>query len=876
MDPERFTDKASKGLINAQNVARDKSHGMLSVAHLAYALFQDPEGLSRRICIKCDVDPNSVVAELDKLLDKIPKQSPPPESLHTQGKLLEVLRVAQEIQKKQDDSHCTVDHILQALSQVDEIKNALNAAGLTNNKLTSTIKQLRGNRKVENRSAEDVYEALEKYGHDLLAQVKSGKIDPVIGRDEEIRRVIQILSRRTKNNPVLIGEPGTGKTAIVEGLAQRIVRGDVPNNLKCRLYTLDMGLLVAGAKFRGEFEERLNAVLDEVKKADGGIILFIDEIHLVLGAGKAEGSMDAANLLKPMLARGQLRCIGATTLSEYRQHVEKDAAFERRFQQVHVAEPTVAATITILRGIKERYETHHGVSISDGALVLAAQLSHRYISNRFLPDKAIDLIDEACASTRVQLDSQPEVIDTLERQKLQLLIEEKALQNEKDASSQARLNNVLSEIKKIDQQLEPLNQQYASQKKRIDEGQELAKKLELLKIKMEDLERVRDLERAADIKFNAIPELEKRIHQLKNESKKNHSENELLHERVDTMEILQVISRWTGIPLTKLSQGQKERILNLPKNLEKRVVGQPAAIEAVCDAVLRSRAGLSKAHKPTGTFLFLGPTGVGKTELAKALAGELFDNDKHMVRIDMSEYMEKHSVTRLIGAPPSYVGYEQGGQLTEAVRRRPYNVILFDEVEKAHRDVLNVLLQVLDDGRLTDGQGRTVDFSNAVIILTSNIGADIMLQNQDHMSESSVHDLVMNKVRGHFRPEFLNRLDDIVMLNPLQHDDLFSVIDKHLRLLQEDRFDERGIKFTVSDEAKQLILDQAYDPSYGARPLARYLERFIVTDLSIMLIKGELNDHDTVNIGVVNKQLKMTVTPGTKKRKIDKDAQSKL
>lgn len=870
MDPESFTDKAAKALVTAQSLAREHSHSMLMPVHLAMGLFDDPEGLARRICIKCELDPKNMITELEKLLEKVPKQTPPPENLYPTGKLLEILRVAKEIQKKQNDSHITVDHLLQACIKDADLKKAMLQAGLTEEKLVNAIKQVRGGKRVENKSAESAYEALTRYGHDLIQAAKEGKLDPVIGRDDEIRRVIQILSRRTKNNPVLIGEPGVGKTAIVEGLAQRIVRGDVPTNLKCKLFTLDMGLLVAGAKYRGEFEERLNAVLKEVKEAEGGIILFIDEVHLVLGAGKAEGAMDAANLLKPMLARGELRCIGATTLGEYRMHVEKDPAFERRFQQVFVGEPSVVATVSILRGLKDKYEAHHGVTIADSALVVAAQLSDRYISGRYLPDKAIDLVDEACASTRVQLDSQPEVIDKLERQKLQLQIEEKALELEKDAVSRERMEKVKKEISRIDEELKPLLTKYASQKKRLDEIQELNRKLETLRFKMADAERRHDLERVADLKYFAIPEIEKRIQQLR-EEEKNRSDESLLQERVGPEQIMEVVSRWTGIPVQRLSQGQRERILHLAETLHKRVIGQDEAVDAVADAVLRSRAGLSKKGKPTGSFLFLGPTGVGKTELAKALAGELFDDDKHIVRIDMSEYMEKHSMTRLVGAPPSYVGYEEGGQLTEAVRRRPYNVVLFDEVEKAHPDVLNLLLQVLDDGRLTDGQGRTVDFSNTVIILTSNLGSEYLINTTSTTMETA-KDKVMMRVRKHFRPEFLNRLDDIVVFKSLEEKELFKVIEKHIKLIEEDRFAERDIHFDIKDEAKRLVLQVAYDPVYGARPLARYLEKHIVTDLSIMLIKGDLHDHDTVHIGAEGNELKLTVTHSHKKRRVDKSS----
>jgi ATP-dependent Clp protease ATP-binding subunit ClpB len=709
------------------------------------------------------------------------------------------------------------------------------------------------------------FENLSKYGQDLVAMAKEGKFDPVVGRDDEIRRVIQVLSRRTKNNPVLIGEPGVGKTAIVEGLAQRIVRGDVPANLQSQLFTLDIGLLVAGAKYRGEFEERLTAVLKEVKEAEGGVILFIDEIHLVLGAGKAEGAMDAANLLKPMLARGELRCIGATTLGEYRKHVEKDPAFERRFQQVYVGEPSVEATISILRGIKEKYEAHHGVTIADSALVIAAQLSARYITNRYLPDKAIDLVDEACANVRVQLDSQPEIIDRLERQKLQLEIEEKALELEKDTASKDRIKKVKDEIQRIDEELKPLKLKYETEKTRLDEIAKLKEKLESLKLKMTDAEMKRDLALVADLKYYAIPELEKRIQQLTLEKNKRKDENALLQERVGPEQITEVVSRWTGIPVNRLSQTERDRLLHLRDALHKRVIGQDKAVDAVVEAVLRSRAGLSRRDKPTGSFLFLGPTGVGKTELAKALAGELFDDDKHIIRIDMSEYMERHSMTRLIGAPPSYVGYEEGGQLTEAVRRRPYNVVLFDEVEKAHTDVLNLLLQVLDDGRLTDGQGRTVDFSNVVVILTSNIGSEY-LAGVDTVNDE-VRERVMARVRQHFRPEFLNRLDDIITFSPLSKRELYKVIEKQLNLLEDERFEEKDIHLDIKDAAKALILREAYDPLYGARPLGRYLEKHVVTELGKMILRGQLEDHSVVTVDAENNKLVLNVSTNNKKTK---------
>lgn len=703
------------------------------------------------------------------------------------------------------------------------------------------------------------FEALNMYGHDLVEMAESGKLDPVIGRDEEIRRVIQVLSRRTKNNPVLIGEPGVGKTAIVEGLAQRIVRGDVPSSLQCRLFSLDMGALIAGAKFRGEFEERLKAVLAEVKAATSPrVILFIDEIHLVLGAGKADGAMDAANLLKPMLARGELRCIGATTLDEYQKHVEADAAFERRFQQVMVREPSVGDTISILRGLKEKYETHHGVPVADAALVVAAQLAARYITNRFLPDKAIDLVDEACASTRVQLDSQPEAIDALERRRLQLEIEETALAKEKDAMSKERRKKVQEEIESVRSALVPLKAQYEKERERIKETQTLQKKLEDLRQKVMDGERRRDLAQVADLKYYAIPEVEKRLQQLQAEAVKytmeHPEEKQLLSNVVTPDKIMEIVSRWTGVPVAKLNQGQKERLLTLADRLHSRVVGQDEAVRAVAEAVLRSRAGLSRQNQPYGSFLFLGPTGVGKTELAKALAFELFDSEKYIVRLDMSEYMEQHSVARLIGAPPGYIGHDEGGQLTEAVRRQPYNVILLDEIEKAHPQVLNILLQVLDDGRLTDSKGRTVDFSNTVVILTSNVGSDILQehfqQSQSPVISEECRSDVMKQLRRLFRPEFLNRLDEILMFHPLGVQHIAKITEVQLKYIQ-NRLMQQQITLKPSKASIDWIGKVAYDPVMGARPLRRYLEHKIVTPLSKMVISGQLEPQSVVEMDIV-------------------------
>ena len=825
----------------------------MSPLHLAAALFADEGGFGRQLCNKAKIDPQLVERQLQKQMVRLPVQDPAPDTISPTSSFVGTLSKAEAVMRKQNDSHVAIDHLLVALIEDRQVADALKEAGLTKDVIETAVKSLRAGHKVDSRSSDQTYDALSKYGIDLVELARSGKLDPVIGRDDEIRRVVRVLARRTKNNPVLIGEPGVGKTAIVEGLAQRILKGDVPNSLNCRLFSLDMGALVAGAKYRGEFEERLKAVLNEIKQSEEGIIVFIDEIHLVLGAGKGEGSMDAANLLKPMLARGELRCIGATTLDEYREHIEKDPAFERRFQQVYVNEPSVTDTISILRGLKQRYETHHGVRIADAALVIAAQLSDRYITNRFLPDKAIDLVDEACASTRVQLDSQPEQIDVLERRRLQLEIEAAALAKEKDVASTQRLQKVREEMAKIEEELKPLRMRYENERGRIEEVRTLSKKLEELRTKVVDAERRRDITQVADLKYYAIPEIENRIKQIQEETKQMAAqipdEEKLLSETVGVEQITEVVARWTGIPVTRLNQSQTDKLLRLSDNLHRRVVGQEEAVDAVADAILRSRAGLSRTNQPYGSFLFLGSTGVGKTELAKALAAELFDDDKHIIRIDMSEYMEQHSVSRLIGSPPGYVGHEEGGYLTEAIRRRPYNVVLFDEVEKAHPQVLNILLQVLDDGRLTDGKGRTVDFSNTVIIMTSNIGSEFLLEGvQDGKVTEQARAMVNAALRSHFRPEFLNRLDDIVTFHPLSSDNIKSIVRIQLQQVQKRLVDQRDIHLSFDDTAVELISQVAYDPVFGARPLRRYLEKKLVTQLSKLLISGQVQDHSNVTV----------------------------
>eukprot|EP00204_Picochlorum_oklahomense_P001692 CAMPEP_0118798354 /NCGR_PEP_ID=MMETSP1161-20130426/756_1 /TAXON_ID=249345 /ORGANISM="Picochlorum oklahomensis, Strain CCMP2329" /LENGTH=900 /DNA_ID=CAMNT_0006725745 /DNA_START=45 /DNA_END=2744 /DNA_ORIENTATION=+ len=855
MDPNKLTQKTAEVVNNARDLALEEQHQELHPVHVAIVMVEDPEGIAKHAILKQGGDAayKSLMRLLRKRLVVLPKMEPAPTDVYLGNDLKKVFQAANKMMKKKEDSFMGVDVLFLALMEASkDVAKAMEEAGLGRGQVASAIETTRGAHRVNSASADDQFDALTKYGTDLTA--RAAELDPVIGRDEEIRRVIRVLCRRTKNNPVLIGEPGVGKTAIVEGLAQRIVKNDVPNTLQnVRLIALDIGALIAGAKYRGEFEERLKAVIKEVQEAQGGVIMFIDEMHLILGAGKTDGAMDAANLLKPMLARGELRMIGATTLEEYREHVEKDAAFERRFQQVLVGEPSVQDTVQILRGLKERYASHHGVQISDKALVVAAELSDRYITNRFLPDKAIDLVDEACSNLQVQLESKPEQIDVLERQMIRLQVEEKALEKEKDKVSQERVAEVRKEIGQIQDALKPLQIRYESEKGRLDEIKALQKKKEELQIRLEQAENRMDLAMVADIRYGALAEVSEAL--AKRQAEVQEADH-MLSEMVGPEDVATVVAKWTGIPVNKLQETDKERLMHLEDFLHQRVIGQNDAVRAVSDAVLRSRAGLGSRARGS-SFLFLGPTGVGKTELAKALAAMLFDSEKQLVRIDMSEYMEKHSVSRMIGAPPGYIGHEEGGQLTEAVRRRPYSVVLFDEVEKAHPDVMNLLLGVLDDGRLTDSKGRTVSFANTIIIMTSNLGSKILL---DEGNSASAKEAVLSVVRQNFRPEFLNRLDEMVIFDPLGPEQLREVARLQTIELNQ-RLVERSITLSMTDKALDYAAKESYDHLYGARPLRRWLEHNIITALSRMIISGELPDDSKVTVDRNESGLTFSVRP---------------
>ncbi len=855
MNMEKFTKRSLEAIRDAQQVAIEHQNMQIDQQHLLYALTAQQEGLIPQLFTALNIEPQRVLSACEREIERIPKVSGPgrdPEKVYISQSVDAALNEAEKQAEHMKDEYVSVEHIVLALMEKPNgvLKRLFSELGLTRDAFLKQLQAVRGNARVTSDQPEDTYDALKKFGTDLTDLARKQKLDPVIGRDAEIRNVIRILSRKSKNNPVLIGEPGVGKTAIAEGLAQRIVRGDVPTSLKDRtLFSLDMGSLIAGAKYRGEFEERLKAVLEEVRKSEGRIILFIDELHNIVGAGKTEGSMDAGNLLKPMLARGELHCVGATTLDEYRKYVEKDPALERRFQPVMVNEPTVEDTVAILRGLKERYEVFHGVKITDQALIAAAKLSDRYISDRFLPDKAIDLVDEACAMIRTEIDSMPQEMDDIARQIIEKEIEEAALSNDTEARSKEKLAKVQEELADMRDKFKAMKAKWELEKQDIGKVQKLREEIEQCNADIELAQREYDLNKAAELQYGRLPQLQKELEAEEKKAEAAQGKNKLLRDKVTDEEIARIVSRWTGIPVSKLVEGEREKLLRLPSILHQRVVGQDEAVEKVSEAILRSRAGIQDPNRPIGSFLFLGPTGVGKTELAKTLAQALFDDEKNLVRIDMTEYMEKHSVSRLVGAPPGYVGYEEGGQLTEAVRRKPYSVILFDEVEKAHPDVFNILLQVLDDGRITDSQGRTVDFKNTIIILTSNLGSNVILEGigPDGKLSEEARGEVNGLLKRQFRPEFLNRLDEIVFYTPLTKAQIEKIADLTLEALNK-RLAERGVTVRLTDEAKAYVVENGYDPVYGARPLKRFIQRAVETPVARTLIAEDVPEGSTLEV----------------------------
>jgi ATP-dependent Clp protease ATP-binding subunit ClpB len=881
VDPNKLTQKSQEALHDAQNKAVRFGHQEVDGEHLLLALLEQAEGLIPRLFNKMDVPVDALKEEVEAELQKLPSVSGPGTEagkIYVTQRLNRILMKAEEEAKRLKDEYVSVEHL--ALALVEEGSGT--AAGrifqkfnVSRDRFLQTLIQVRGHQRVTSATPESTYEALERYGRDLVKEAQKGRLDPVIGRDGEIRRVIRILSRKTKNNPVLIGEPGVGKTAIVEGLAHRIVKGDVPEGLKDKtIFALDLAALVAGAKFRGEFEERLKAVLQEIKESEGSILLFIDELHNIVGAGRAEGSMDAGNMLKPMLARGELHCVGATTLDEYRKYIEKDAALERRFQPVLVDQPTVEDTISILRGLKERYEIHHGVRIQDSALVTAAVLSNRYISDRFLPDKAIDLVDEACATIRTEMDSMPTELDEVTRRVMQLEIEEAALKKEKDKASQERLESLRKELADHRANADALRAQWEAEKGAIQKVQSLREEIDKIRYEISVAERNYDLNRAAELKHGRLPELERKLKEEEEMLVGKQGTGRLLREEITDDEIAEIVSRWTGVPVSRLMEGEREKLLKLEEQLHERVVGQDEAVKSVAEAVLRSRAGIKDPNRPIGTFIFLGPTGVGKTELARALAEKLFDDENNMVRIDMSEYMEKHTVARLIGAPPGYVGYEEGGQLTEAVRRKPYSVILFDEIEKAHHDVFSVFLQIMDDGRLTDSHGRTVDFKNCIIIMTSNVGSQYILDTIDDTDEASYERMrqrVLEALRQHFRPEFLNRVDETLVFHSLTREQLTQIVDIQVTWLKQ-RLEDRRIELEFTDEVKELLAERGYDPVYGARPLKRVIQKMVETPLAKKIMAGEVPDGSQVQLTADEQGIVFEVTSQPKETDVALEA----